>query len=119
MEIYHPLFWENLFFLIFSWNLIYDKIIKLKAHHFHSTKCLADDLCALNEWGEFGLTYKGIYPKELELKMEHKGFYAYFLNLDINSVDREFIKYMMKEIPLNVLLWGCPSLTVIYLKKYI
>ena len=47
---------------------------------------------------------ESIYPKQLELKIEHKGFYASFLNLDTNAVDGEVIKYMMKEIHFNFLL---------------
>ena len=33
--------------------------------------------------GEFGNSYKEIYPKELELKLEHNGSHATFLDLDL------------------------------------
>ena len=39
-------------------------------------------MCAINDGGEFGCTNAEIYPKELEIKLEHQGTYASFLNLD-------------------------------------
>ena len=50
-----------------------------------------DDLCALNDGGEFGRVYKEIYPDELELKVEHNGLHASFLNLDIEIIDGKFV----------------------------
>ena len=44
---------------------------KMKARHFHSTKCFIDDLCAINDGGELGRSICDIYPKELELKVKH------------------------------------------------
>ena len=64
---------------------------KAKARHFHSTKRFIDDLCALNDGGEFGRVYKDIYPNELELKVEHSGSHASFLNLDITIKEGLFI----------------------------
>ena len=64
---------------------------KVKARHFHSTKRFIDDLCALNDGGEFGRVYKDIYPNELELKIEHSGVHASFLNLDITIKDGIFV----------------------------
>ena len=56
---------------------------KMKARHFHSTKCFIDDLCAINDGGEFGGSICDIYPKELELKVKYQGDPVTFLNLDI------------------------------------
>ena len=56
---------------------------KVKARHFHSTYRFIDDLCTLNDGGEFGRVYKDIYPSELELKVEHSGSHAICLNLDL------------------------------------
>ena len=56
---------------------------KRKASHFHSTRRFIDDLCALNDGGEFGRVYNDIYPNELELKEEHSGSHGTFLCLDI------------------------------------
>ena len=64
---------------------------KVKARHFHSTKRFIDDLCALNDGGEFGRVYKDIYPNELELKVEHSGSHASFLNLDITIKEGLFV----------------------------
>ena len=64
---------------------------KVKARHFHSTKRFIDDLCALNDGGEFGKVHKDIYPNELELKVEHSGSHASFLNLDITIKEGLFV----------------------------
>ena len=50
-----------------------------------------DDKCNLNDGGEFGRSFTSIYPKELELKCEHEGSHATFLELDITKVDGKFI----------------------------
>ena len=63
----------------------------MKARHFHSTKRFIDDLCALNDGGEFGKVHKDIYPNELELKVEHSGSHASFLNLDITIKEGLFV----------------------------
>ena len=63
----------------------------MKARHFHSTKRFIDDISALNDRGEFGRVYKDIYPNELELKVEHTGVHASFLNLDITVRDGTFV----------------------------
>ena len=63
----------------------------MKARHFHSTKRFIDDLCAINDGNMFGEIYKEIYPEELELKLEHSGLHASFLNLDITILGGEFV----------------------------
>ena len=42
-----------------------------------------DDLCAINDGGEFGGSIFDIHPKESELKVEYQDDHATFLNLDI------------------------------------
>ncbi len=86
-------FWANLFLYAYESNFISNLITadKVKARHFHSTKRFIDDLCALNDGGEFGRVYKDIYPNELELKIEHSGVHASFLNLDITIKDGIFV----------------------------
>ena len=64
---------------------------KKKARHFHSTKRFIDDLCAINDGNLFGEIYKDIYPEELELKLEHSGLNASFLNLDITILEGKFV----------------------------
>ena len=64
---------------------------KVKARHFHSTKRFIDDLCAINDGNLFQSVYREIYPDELELKIEHAGSHASFLNLDISIKDGIFV----------------------------
>ena len=45
----------------------------------------------INDGGEFGRSYQLIYPDELELKVEHSGNHASFLNLDITIKDGIFV----------------------------
>ena len=86
-------FWANLFLYAYETNYMSNLISldKVKARHFHSTKRFIDDLCALNDGGEFGRVYKDIYPSELELKVEHSGSQASFLNLDITIKEGLFV----------------------------
>ena len=79
-------FWANLFLYAYEVNYMSELIPldKVKARHFHSTYRFIDDLCTLNDGGEFGRVYKDIYPSELELKVEHYGSHATCLNLDLN-----------------------------------
>ena len=86
-------FWANLFLYAYEASYMSELIDldKVKARHFHSTKRFIDDLCALNDGGEFGRVYKDIYPNELELKVEHSGSHASFLNLDITIKEGLFI----------------------------
>ena len=50
---------------------------------FHGAFRFIDDLCALNDGGEFQKSYKEIYLKELLLKLEHSRSHAAFLNSNI------------------------------------
>ena len=86
-------FWANLFLYAYESRFMSDLMTtdKVKARHFHSTKRFIDDLCALNDGGEFGRVYRDIYPNELDLKVEHSGVHASFLNLDITIKDGIFV----------------------------
>ena len=86
-------FWANLFLYYYEEKYISSLIStdKVKARHFHATKRFIDDLCALNDGGEFGKSFLSIYPSELELKVEHHGTHATFLNLDISIKDNIFV----------------------------
>jgi hypothetical protein len=64
---------------------------KIIARKFHATSRFIDDLCALNDGGEFGKNHKEIYSREMELKKEHEGHHATFLDLDINKTNKIFI----------------------------
>ena len=86
-------FWANLFLYQYENRFMTDLIEedKVKARHFHSTKRFIDDLCAVNDGDLFGKVDKNIYPEDLELKLEHSGSHATFLNLDITIKDGIFI----------------------------
>jgi len=86
-------FWANLFLYTYEEEYISNTIHvdPVKARHFHSTNRFIDDLCAINDGGVFGRVFKDIYPEELELKLEHSGLHASFLNLDITIVDGIFV----------------------------
>ena len=86
-------FWANLFLYTYEHDYI-KKLIKedrVKAKHFHSTFRFIDDLCTMNDGGEFGRVFKDIYPDELDLKVEHDGDSASFLHLDIRVEDNQFV----------------------------
>jgi len=86
-------FWANLFLYQFEQRYITELISsdKVKARHFHTTKRFIDDLCTINDGNLFRDIYKDIYPEELELKLEHSGSHASFLNLDITIIEGKFI----------------------------
>ena len=50
-----------------------------------------DDLCAISDDDEFSKSFKYIYPGELELKQEHSGTQATFLDLVIKTEDGIFV----------------------------
>ena len=92
VSIYPVPFWGNLFLYFFECKYIKQFILSgsLK-HKYHGVPRIIDDLCAIiNEDNEF-LTFKNIYPLELELKVEHQGNYASFLDLEIKIKDSIFL----------------------------
>ena len=48
---------------------------KIKARHCHSTKhlILINDICTINDRGDFERSFYVIYPKELKRKVEDQG----------------------------------------------
>ena len=86
-------FWANLFLYTYEHDYIKELIKedRVKAKHFHSTFRFIDDLCSINDGGMFGKVFKDIYPDELELKVEHEGNSASFLNLEIRIEDGQFV----------------------------
>ena len=62
-----------------------------RAFRFHSTNRFIDDLIAINDRDEFYKSFKNIYPSQLELKLEHQGSHATFLDLDISIKDGIFV----------------------------
>ena len=91
-------FWANLYLYSYEEDFISNLVKnggkegKIRARHFHSNRRFIDDLCAMNDGGEFGRSNTEIYPPELELKKENsEDDHATFLNLDIKIEDRRFI----------------------------
>ena len=86
-------FWANLFLYTYESDFI-NKLIKRdqsKALHYHGSFRFIDDKCCINGSGEFGRSFHDIYPPSLELKIEHNGNHATFLDLEINIVDGVFV----------------------------
>ena len=89
-------FWANLFLYHFESEYVKGLISTSSpsAYNFHSVGRFIDDLCALNDRDEFHKCYKQIYPKELDLKVEHHGSHASFLDLDI-TVENNIFRYKL------------------------
>ena len=64
---------------------------KRKAMKFRFATRFIDDECNLNDGGEFGRSFQLIYSSDLELKCEHQGTRATFLDLEINISDGIFV----------------------------
>ena len=46
---------------------------------------LINKLCKINDDNKFSSSYEYIYPKQLQLKLEHQGEHATFLDYDITT----------------------------------
>lgn len=108
-------------FLYFYENHFMTELIsnnEIKAWYFHCTTSFIDDLCAINDNGEFRGIYAEIYTEGLELKLGHQDTHASFLNQSIDLVDRNFAyKLCDKRDSFLFSLWECPILIVKYLIK--
>ena len=86
-------FWANLFLYVYESRYMSSLVQtdRAKARLFFLIKRFIDDLCAINDEGEFGRVFREIYPPELELKLEHSGQMATFLNLHIQILNGKFV----------------------------
>ena len=86
-------FWANLHLYSYEYAFILRlmKSDKRRAFKFRNATRFIDDQCNLNDDGEFGKSYREIYPSNLELKCEHEGSHATFLDLDITVQDGCFV----------------------------
>ena len=86
-------FWANLYLYSYECDFITSLMTldKGRAIKFLLACRFIDDECNLNDGGEFGRSFKSIYPSQLELKCEHEGSHATFLELDISLTDSKFI----------------------------
>ena len=78
-------FWANLHLYSYECAFITRLMSsdKGRAMKFRYATRFIDDECNLNDDDEFGRSFREIYPDELELKCEHQGIHATFLQLDI------------------------------------
>ena len=86
-------FWANLYLYYYEHKFITHLMSsdKRRARKFINACRFIDDECNLNDHGEFSRSYHEIYSSELQLKCEHQGLHATFLDLDIQIVDGVFI----------------------------
>ena len=86
-------FWANLHLYIYEYKFIKSLMSTdtQRAMKFRYVSRSIDDECNLNDGGEFGRSFYLIYPSDLELKCEHQGTHATFLDLEINIVDGIFV----------------------------
>ena len=63
---------------------------KKHAYMFSDNKRFIYDLICVNDMGEFEKEFPNIYPKSLQLKCEHSGMKATFLELDIEIQNNMF-----------------------------
>ena len=86
-------FWANLYLYDYEYEFIKHLIHtdKIKARKFLHSVRFIDDQCNLNDSNEFSKCYTEIYPSELQLKCEHQGNHATFLDLDISIADNTFV----------------------------
>ena len=86
-------FWANLYLYHYEEQFI-SKLIttdKARAKKFLNASRFIDDECNLNDYSEFSKSFSEIYPPELQLKCEHEGLHATFLDLDISVVNGLFV----------------------------
>ena len=86
-------FWANLHLYSYECSFITNlmRTNKGRAMKFKFATRFIDDECNLNDGGEFGRSFHEIYPNNLELKCEHEGSHATFLDLEINVINGNFI----------------------------
>ena len=86
-------FWANLYLQYYESEFITNLMgsNKIRARKFVNAMRFIDDECNLNDFGEFSLSHTQIYPEELQLKREHQGAHATFLDLEISIIDGKFI----------------------------
>ena len=82
-------FWANLLLYFFESNYIKQLISNgsSKEYEYHGVSRFTDFLCAINDDNEFLTSFINIYPKVLDLKVEHLGNHASFSDLDIKIED--------------------------------
>ena len=82
-------FWANLHLYSYECSFITRLMStdKGRAMKFRYATRFIDDNCNLNDDGEFGRSFREIYPECLQVKCEHQGTHATFLQLDVTIRD--------------------------------
>ena len=62
-----------------------------RTYKYHAISRFIDDFCEINDDGEFSKSFKCVYPRKLELKLEHGGTCEIFLDLKIKFEDDIFV----------------------------
>ena len=62
-----------------------------KAFKFYGVSRFIADLFAINDGNAFRLSFKYIYSKEVDLKIQHQGDHTPFLDLDIKIENHVFL----------------------------
>ena len=89
------------FFIIFESKYITSSVTTRSRvpYNFHSIGRFIDELCVINDRNSFVENFKEIYPKELDLKLEHDGSHAIFQDLDIEIKVAIFVyNFLTKEM---------------------
>ena len=69
----------------------------IHAFRFHATLMFIDKLCIINDYGDISSSYKYIFPKQLDQKLEHQGEHATFLYLGITMEDNKFVHQLFDK----------------------
>ena len=85
-------FWANLYLYKFEYRFMKTfRNSDMTSRKFHGCSRFIDDLACINDGNIFSDSFKKIYPSDLELKCEHSGNHATFLDLDIKIIGDKFV----------------------------
>ena len=86
-------FWANIYLYYYEEKHV-SSLMKndpVRARRYKYATRFIDDQCNLNDSGQFKDACQTIYPPELQVKCEHQGQHATFLELDISVQDGLFV----------------------------
>ena len=100
-------FWANLYLYYYEKNHVTSLMSSdpQRARKFKYASRFIDDQGNLNDGGEFGRSCHLIYPDELDLKCEHQGIRATYLEMDICIEDSRFVYKLFDkrdDFPFNI-----------------
>lgn len=85
--------WANLYLYSYEENHVTELMKQdlVSARRYKYAFRFIDDECNLNDSGQFKNSCQNIYPPDLQVKCEHEGQHATFLELDISVKDGVFV----------------------------